>query len=345
MRIYLAEAEERVGKTEIALRDVRTAQRLGESHPRAYYRMAKIYSRLAQRQPKEKQQLREELRTTSLQLLRRALQIGYTDEDHLKKDPEWESLRKQMKLKPKSSVAPALLDRLHQRLLLPAMGNITVNEAPLRGALESSDPVDGVANVPGRHSDVVAVSLKAGRSYLIELKGRPQARLRVEDAKGKILLDDQFTYLVQGEHLGMLFSPLKDGNYRIVISAEKRGFGPYELQVRGTRPSRKPVLIATELTAKDLSERGKHLKVMKIPLQENLPCVIQVQSSDFEPVLLLIDGTTKRILDRCEFSQSGKALLRLTFTPQKNRSYLFAVSSFGRGKVGKVTFHLKQFTR
>jgi hypothetical protein len=89
---------------------------------------------------------------------------------------------------------------------------------------------------PASRETVHEVSLRAGKTYVFDMESRKlDSYLRVEDAKGRVLAEDDDS----GGNLNarLVFTPAQDGTYRLVaLSLRPRDAGYYTLTARALVP-------------------------------------------------------------------------------------------------------------
>jgi len=128
-----------------------------------------------------------------------------------------------------------------------------------RGTLSAKDPPDPLLKkVPHK---VHEVKLEAGKAYQIDLQSKDfDAFLRVEDAKGKHLADDDDSG--GGTNARLFFKPKEGGTYRLIATAYPKGqpSGAYTLTVRRVddRVQLELKLVALNAAGRKHFQRGEH---------------------------------------------------------------------------------------
>ena len=167
--------------------------------------------------------------------------------------------------------------------------------AGIKGTLLATDPLDRFPLTKKSYRRLHLVRLTAGKTYQIDLTGKFDTFLRVEDAAGKPLLHNDDVSPLKELNSRLIFAPSMTGPYRLIVASYVAGAtGPYVLQVREVVPSGKPIIFAEELTDKDRKVQKQFIKDKKVELLAGRPYTIEVESGKFDPVLVLLDPTGKQ---------------------------------------------------
>src|SRR5262249_45122184 len=111
----------------------------------------------------------------------------------------------------------------------------------VEGNLVRGDPTDSFALTPKSHHKVHAVSLEAGKSYLIDLKGDFDTFLRVEDSRKKPLLYNDDVCPPDELNSRVIFTPREKDDYRVIVTSyQPAKTGAYTLQIREAMPAGEP---------------------------------------------------------------------------------------------------------
>jgi hypothetical protein len=101
--------------------------------------------------------------------------------------------------------------------LSPAVGKIALKDGngEVKGKLEASDPKD--ASRTECHCKIYTIKLEAGKTYQIDCKSDWDNWLRIEDAKGKQLAEDDDSG--GGTDAQIVFECKTAGDYRVVVTS------------------------------------------------------------------------------------------------------------------------------
>ncbi|MCI0459219.1 MAG: tetratricopeptide repeat protein [Gemmataceae bacterium] len=229
----------------------------------------------------------------------------------------------------------------HQRIqpVVPVAAKV------LKGTLTRDDPRDTFPLTRKSHHKVHVVPLEGGRTYLIELQGRFDTFLRVEDGQQKPLLcnDD-----VRRDDLSsrLVFTPPRQGDYRLVVTSYRPGAtGPYALSIRDAVAVGRPVIEQGEL--KDTSKKtadGKYYVLHKHTLTGSAPCTIELASPKFATALVLLDSGEMQILAANDAAAPGNARLsRIDYTPRGDEAVTVVVTSSAPGETGPYTLTIRRY--
>jgi tetratricopeptide (TPR) repeat protein len=187
------------------------------------------------------------------------------------------------------------------------------------------------------------VKLVAGKSYAIEM-GRVDEFdpfLRLEDSAGRELDNNDDG----GEDLDarILFSPPKDGTYRIIATTLSRA-GEYRLWVRELEPrgdgkvhsvGSDGLQLSDRLISDDLPDRVRKQsasKVYQVTLNKEATYTIDLKSQDFDAFLRLEDKSGKELVQDDDSGKGPKGLnARIEFTPHEYGVYRVIVTTFAGG--------------
>jgi hypothetical protein len=101
--------------------------------------------------------------------------------------------------------------------LSPAVGKIALmdGKGEVKGKLEASDPKDASRNEC--YCKIYAIKLEAGKTYQIDCKSEWDNWLRIEDAKGKQLAEDDDSG--GGTDAQIVFECKTAGEYRVIVTS------------------------------------------------------------------------------------------------------------------------------
>lgn len=181
--------------------------------------------------------------------------------------------------------------------------------------LTKGDPTDSA----GKHFIRFIITLTAGRDYRIHMKGNDKldAFLRVEDAAGKVLAEDQF-----GEpgSSGVEFRPAKTAPYSIVCTSYKAGMlGSFTLSVAEMAGKTTPV------PAKK-SEPKEEPKTAKKPEPKEEPKTAPTPLAQAEALALDVDKPVTvqgKITAKDSKDSQGRFFKAFTFQAHASKSYQF----------------------
>jgi serine/threonine protein kinase/Flp pilus assembly protein TadD len=222
---------------------------------------------------------------------------------------------------------------------------VPVHAKVLTGALTATDPKDTFPLTSKSHHKVHVVSLEGGQPYLIDLQGKFDTFLRVEDAQRKPLL---FNDDVRADDLSsrLVFLPPEKGDYRIVVTSYQPGVtGPYTLTIREAVAVGRPVIDHGEL--KDTTKKtpdGRHAVFHKVTLSGSAPCTIELASQKFDTYLILFDATEKQVLaENDDIAPGNTRLSRIDYTPRGEEAVTIVVTSFQPGETGPYTLTIRRY--
>lgn len=101
--------------------------------------------------------------------------------------------------------------------LSPAVGKIALKDGKgeVKGKLEANDPKDASRN--DCYCKIYSIKLEAGKTYQIDCKSGWDNWLRIEDAKGKQLAEDDDS---GGDtDAQIIFECKTDGEYRVIVTS------------------------------------------------------------------------------------------------------------------------------
>jgi hypothetical protein len=101
--------------------------------------------------------------------------------------------------------------------LSPAIGKIALKDGKgeVKGKLEASDPKDASRNEC--YCKIYAIKLEAGKTYQVDCKSDWDNWLRIEDAKGKQLAEDDDSG--GGTDAQVVFECKTAGEYRVIVTS------------------------------------------------------------------------------------------------------------------------------
>ncbi len=217
--------------------------------------------------------------------------------------------------------------------------------AGIKGTLTKDDPFDTFPPTQKSHRRVHAVKLSAGKTYQIDLTGEFDTFLRVEDSAGKLLLynDDVTPPKVLDSRL--IFTPPADGTYRLVVASfTPAATGQYLLKLLPTMPFGKPMELAKELTDKSNKVQGRFEARHKVELTGGRPHTLVIESTKFDPLVLLIDPTGKQgLVQRPEPGTPRGRRVQLDITPPQTGTYTVVIATADLGQTGPYTLRVQAF--
>jgi hypothetical protein len=214
----------------------------------------------------------------------------------------------------------------------------------LQGILTRDDPIETFPLTQKSHHKVHAVPFEAGQPYLIDLQGKFDTFLRIEDSQKKPLL---FNDDVRPEDLNsrLVFIPPQKGIYRLVVTSYRAGdTGPYTLNIRKAAKVGKPTLFEDKLQDTDRKNQGKFFKMHELSLSGGSPYTITLESPAFDTFLVLLDGTRKQVLaHNDDVAPGNKQRSRIDFTPGVDAPFRIVVTSFGQGETGAYRLTVQRY--
>src|SRR6516162_9750386 len=104
-----------------------------------------------------------------------------------------------------------------EKKLTPAVGKIALKDGKgeVKGKLETNDPRD--VTRPECYCKVYTIKLEAGKTYQLDCKSDWDNWLRIEDAKGKQLAEDDDSG--GGTDAQIIFECKTAGDYRIIVTS------------------------------------------------------------------------------------------------------------------------------
>src|SRR5262245_27992046 len=104
-----------------------------------------------------------------------------------------------------------------EKKLSPAVGKIALKDGKgeVKGKLEANDPKD--ASRTECYCKIYAIKLEAGKTYQVDCKSAWDNWLRIEDAKGKQLAEDDDSG--GGTDAQIIFECKTAGEYRIIVTS------------------------------------------------------------------------------------------------------------------------------
>ena len=102
-------------------------------------------------------------------------------------------------------------------MLSPAVGKIVLKDGKgeVKGKLEANDPKD--ASRTEMYCKIYAIKLEAGKTYQLDCKSDWDNWLRLEDAKGKQLAEDDDSG--GGTDARIIFECKTAGEYRVIVTS------------------------------------------------------------------------------------------------------------------------------
>jgi tetratricopeptide (TPR) repeat protein len=210
----------------------------------------------------------------------------------------------------------------------------------VEGKLSSADLID--SHELGRRGfrKAHAVRLEAGKSYQVDLDASFDPVLRIEDAAGTHLLENDDASPPGGRAARLVFTPAADGVFKLVVNSFKaKEVGTYTLKFREVAPAGALKAIKGELTTADRGVREHRVK-----LDAGTPYVIELASGEFGTRLSLLDPEGKAL----RTTNGSPAFLawgryRIDFTPPESGEYILQVGSTHSGETGSYTLNVQPF--
>jgi len=215
----------------------------------------------------------------------------------------------------------------------------------VKGNLVQSDPPDSFALTRISHHKVHAVSLEAGKSYLIDLKGDFDTFLRIEDSRKKPLLYNDDVCPRDDLNSRILFTPREKDDYRVIVTSyQPAKTGAYTLQIREAVRADEPDVHKGRLVKTDKLLKGKFSVEHNVKLIGGCPYTIELESKGFDACLVLGDPARKKVLALNDGVAPGTTrFCRIDFTPKADNSFTIIVSSFRPGETGAYTLTIQRY--
>jgi CHAT domain-containing protein/tetratricopeptide (TPR) repeat protein len=208
----------------------------------------------------------------------------------------------------------------------------------IRGELKASDPLDRLRKQS--YCRVHEVDLKAGRTYLVELRSPDfDTFLRVEDTQGRVLAEnDDIGKTDLNSRLAIV--PERRGTYRLVVTSFEGGqVGEYTVQVQALQPEGVTQIVKGRLTGKSAVTAGRRVNLHKVRVQPERWYVIDLISTEFDPYPVLRDRTGQLLGE--DDDGGGNLNSRLLWPSGEGGEWQLQATSYKAGATGSYTLRLQ----
>jgi hypothetical protein len=190
---------------------------------------------------------------------------------------------------------------------------------------------------------VHTVELAAGKLYRLDLVSPDfTTYLRLEDAQKKPLAATGKPRPLQYSAMMFMFVTGQSAQYRLIATTDEAGeTGRYYLGIQELAPAGKPVVVAGTLTATSPLEGGCHYQIHPLKAQAGHCHVINVQSPDLAPCLLLKDA--KGNVGARDNTSGTKQSARLFAAHAKTQPLEVVVRSCQPGRTGRYTVRIQKY--
>jgi tetratricopeptide (TPR) repeat protein len=211
----------------------------------------------------------------------------------------------------------------------------------IEGKLTRNDATDPIRE--GRYCKVHTVELEAGKLYRIDLVSPDfQTFLRLENAQKKPLGTTDKARPLHHSAMMFMFVTRRSAQYRLIATTEEAGeTGRYYLGIQELAPAGKPMVVAGTLTPMTPLVGGCHYQVHPLKGQAGHCHVIDLQSPDLAPCLLLKDAKGNVI---ARDNTSGTKQSARLFAPHGETQRLdVVVRSCQPGRTGRYTLRMQKY--
>jgi hypothetical protein len=193
----------------------------------------------------------------------------------------------------------------------------------------------------GDYSRTYSVELKAGQSYMFDIKSDDfDTQLYVFDGKSKLLAQD---------HAKVFHVPTKDGVHHLVVKAFDNKEGKFNLDVQefNLKGEAKPrelgkngLTVKGQINANDDTPIGKVGKVFSVELKAGQTYTIELNSADLDSYLYLFDA--KNALLAQDDDSGGDLNSRVVFRAERDGVYHIIATSLGGMDTGEFTLKVRK---
>jgi hypothetical protein len=268
-------------------------------------------------------------------LLGQALVNGYKRADTWNKEPDLAALRSREDFQ-------KLLKDVADRPAPGTAAPLVVGKA-LEGSLTKDHPFDSFPMTPKSHHQVHSIVLEAGQPYLIDLQGKFDTFLRIENAqKAPLLYNDD----IRPDDLNsrLVFIPPENGTYRVVVTSFKPGaVGAYTLSARKAVKEGKTKVVKDELQKTDKKNKDRYFKTHKVQLNRGSPYTIEMESQAFDTFLVLLDEKGQFLAENDDIVPGDTRRSRIDFTPKEDGTFIVVATSFGVQQTGAYTLTVQRY--
>jgi hypothetical protein len=220
--------------------------------------------------------------------------------------------------------------------------------------LLGEDSLDTFPATKNSHRKVHRVTLKAGRSYQIDLTSSDfDTYLRLENSKREPLVYNDDIYYPYDDNSDpaknlnsrIVFTPAKDDSYRIIVTSYQKGAtGRYALKVRPVAKAGTEEVYTGELTRQDAqTQTKKFYRKHTVKLEAGRPYTIVLESAQFDTYLRLYNTAGKLVAYNDDITPGNHQMSRIDFTPPITGNYEIMVSSYGEGQTGAYTLRVQGY--
>ena len=189
---------------------------------------------------------------------------------------------------------------------------------------------DDSPRVLGKPAKIHQVRMSPGKTYVLDLESSEfDAYLRILDSTGKQVASDDDGG--EGLNSRIRFRPAKEGTYQLVATRFNSDQGNYVLKVRAIQEQQpaaeKELRFDGKLDADSRKLQGKPVQVHEVRMSADRTYVIDMESSDFDAYLRILDSTGKQLASNDDGGEGRNA--RLRFTPPRDGNYQVVATRFG----------------
>jgi len=212
------------------------------------------------------------------------------------------------------------------------------------GRLTVDDPLDSFPLTQKSYCKVEKVDLDADKVYQIDLHGEFDTYLRVEDSAKKTLMHNDDAGPPTNLNSRLLFAPPRKDAYRLLVTSfNERETGAYTLQLREAEKAGEPTIVQEKLAKTDKNNQGRFFKSHPVKLSAGRPYKIELQSREFDTLLVLIGPAEKTLTDNNGMATGNSRASRIDFTPELDGMFTLIATSVNPGELGAYTLTVQGF--
>ena len=193
----------------------------------------------------------------------------------------------------------------------------------------------------GDFSRVVSVQLKAGQSYMFDLKSDDfDSQLYIFDGKSKLLAQD---------HTKVFHVPTVDGAHHLIVKSFDSKAGKFDLEVnefnlKGEANPRdigkNGLVVKGQIGNNDDTPVGKDGKIYSVQLKAGQTYTLDLESKDIDAYLYLFDA--KSTLLSQDDDSGGELNSRIVFRAERDGVYHIIATSLGGQDTGEFTLKVRK---
>jgi hypothetical protein len=219
-------------------------------------------------------------------------------------------------------------------------------EKGVSGKLGADLPFDIGSGTDGSYRASYLVFLKAARCYQIDLVGKLDTLLRVEDGSYNPIATNDDVLPPDSLQSRLVFVPAKDDLYRLVATTyAKQTTGDFTMRVREVVPAGPPIVVRGQLGPTDpLDAKGRRFQWHAVDLVADQPYTFLLEGTDFDPRLQLSDATRKKGIVAHEATTPGKhRIARVDLTPNQSGTCSVLATTVRSGAIGSYTLTIQGY--